>query len=226
MQRQFAVFLSTHQPKFALWLIMQLLVNTTVHQQVAILAKPLPEGVSVIFTGTETVMPDADLYMDFCYEENGYYFSTIKEKPVLVNAVIDTSEKLPENAIRFNGWNSFWERPLLEIAGTNNYWLKKTEESLQQLGWLYKIVPDIPGMVAARVVAMIINEAYYGWEDAISSRAEIDTAMKLGTNYPFGPFEWCERIGIQKVHALLARLATTHQRYAPAPMLTNEAKSY
>lgn len=203
---------------------MQVLINATVHQQPAILAKPLPAGVSLCFTDAGTTMPDADLYMDFCYEEKGYYFSWITEKPVLVNAVIDTAKEMPVNAIRFNGWSSFWERPLLEIAGTHEHWLAETGKQLDLLGWPYKIVPDIPGMIAARVVAMIINEAYFGWEDEISSKAEIDTAMKLGTNYPFGPFEWSERIGIQKIHALLLRLSTLQERYAPAALLTQEAK--
>ena len=49
--------------------------------------------------------------------------------------------------------------------------------------------PDIPGFISARVVSMIINEAYFALEEEVSSKEEIDTAMKLGTNYPYGPFD-------------------------------------
>jgi 3-hydroxybutyryl-CoA dehydrogenase len=36
------------------------------------------------------------------------------------------------------------------------------------------------------------------WDDEISTKAEIDIAMKLGTNYPYGPFEWSEKSGWKK----------------------------
>ncbi len=45
-------------------------------------------------------------------------------------------------------------------------------------------VKDEPGFVSARIVAMIINEAYFTWEAGTSSKEEIDIAMKLGTGYP------------------------------------------
>ncbi|MCW3087600.1 MAG: hypothetical protein JWQ78_986, partial [Sediminibacterium sp.] len=78
------------------------------------------------------------------------------------------------------------------------------------------------GMIAARVIAMIINEAYFGLGDGISTRGDIDTAMKLGTNYPYGPFEWSEKIGLKKIYALLKKLNETSIRYVIAPALENE----
>src|ERR1700710_2457559 len=48
-----------------------------------------------------------------------------------------------------------------------------------------------------RVVAMIINEAYYALDAGVSSKESIDLAMKLGTGYPYGPFEWADRIGLR-----------------------------
>lgn len=69
---------------------------------------------------------------------------------------------------------------------------------------------------------MIINEAYFGLGDGISSKQEMDIAMKLGTNYPFGPFEWSEKIGLGRIHALLSKLSETSTRYQIAPALTKE----
>ena len=71
---------------------------------------------------------------------------------------------------------------------------------------------------------MIINEAYFTVEDHVSTKAEIDTAMKLGTNYPYGPFEWAELIGTANILALLQKLNTTDSRYQPAVLLINEVK--
>ena len=58
-------------------------------------------------------------------------------------------------------------------------------------------VKDEPGFVSARIVAMMINEAYFTWEAGTSTKEEIDIAMKLGTGYPYGPFEWGEKIGLR-----------------------------
>ncbi len=58
---------------------------------------------------------------------------------------------------------------------------------------------DEPGFVSARIVSMIINEAYFTLEAGTSTKEEIDIAMKLGTGYPFGPFEWGEMIGLSRI---------------------------
>eukprot|EP00456_Euglypha_rotunda_P058467 TRINITY_DN48572_c0_g1_i2.p2 TRINITY_DN48572_c0_g1~~TRINITY_DN48572_c0_g1_i2.p2 ORF type:complete len:181 (-),score=20.19 TRINITY_DN48572_c0_g1_i2:539-1081(-) len=166
---------------------------------------------------------DADAYFDLCFEEEGAAFSSILHAPVLVNAVIDTHTALPSNAVRVNAWNGFLEREVVEIVPGAQP--SAALRVLDALGWKYKPVPDLPGMIAARVIAMIINEAYFGWGDGISSRDDIDTAMKLGTNYPFGPFEWAGKIGLEKIGALLQTLSKQDPRYTPAPALLQELKS-
>lgn len=66
---------------------------------------------------------------------------------------------------------------------------------------------------------MIVNEAFFALGEGVSTKSEIDVAMKLGTNYPYGTFEWCERIGLEKVHNLLEKLAKTDSRYSVAPAM-------
>ena len=85
------------------------------------------------------------------------------------------------------------------------------------------IVKDEPGLIAARITAMIINEAYFALGDNVSTKSDIDIAMKLGTNYPFGPFEWAAVIGLSNIITLLEQLATSDHRYLPATMLLKEA---
>ncbi len=53
---------------------------------------------------------------------------------------------------------------------------------------------------------MIINEAAFALIEANSSGEDIDEAMKKGTNYPLGPFEWAEKIGLDDVYAVLTGL--------------------
>ncbi|RYF80186.1 MAG: 3-hydroxybutyryl-CoA dehydrogenase, partial [Chitinophagaceae bacterium] len=83
-------------------------------------------------------------------------------------------------------------------------------------------LPDEPGFVSPRVVSMIINEAFMALAENVSTKEEINTAMKLGTAYPYGPFEWAEKIGMQNIVALLQKLGTTQTRYTPAELLVKE----
>ncbi len=54
-------------------------------------------------------------------------------------------------------------------------------------------IDDTPGLVVARVVAMIANEAWEAAHLGVATPADIDSAMQLGTNYPLGPFAWSQR---------------------------------
>ena len=43
-------------------------------------------------------------------------------------------------------------------------------------------------------------------EHNFDAGSDVDTAMKLGTNYPSGPLEWADRIGVDRVAAVLSNL--------------------
>ena len=82
-------------------------------------------------------------------------------------------------------------------------------------------LPDQPGGVGFRIVAMLINEAVSAVAEELAPPEAIDRAMKLGTHYPFGPLEWSERLGLK---ALLSALEGLHDelgedRYRPHPLL-------
>jgi 3-hydroxybutyryl-CoA dehydrogenase len=70
---------------------------------------------------------------------------------------------------------------------------------------------------------MIVNEAYLALGEGVSSREAIDTAMRLGTNYPYGPFEWASRIGLSPIVELLEVLARQNPLYSVAPSLKEES---
>jgi 3-hydroxybutyryl-CoA dehydrogenase len=149
-------------------------------------------------------------------------FESLK-KPVFINSVVQTLTDLaaPTNVYRINGWNTFLKRSTWEIAGTVT---ENVESVFKSLSIKTNTVKDEPGFISARIIAMIINEGYFALEDSVSSKAEIDTAMKLGTNYPFGPFEWAELIGLNNILALLQKLNSTDTRYQPSQLLIKEVK--
>lgn len=142
--------------------------------------------------------------------------------PVLINSVSNTLKSSEHGAhvIRLNGWNGFLKRTTWELAGENNDILNQLSA---QLGVRFSFLPDEPGFVSARVLAMIINEAYFAKEEDVSTENEIDIALKLGTNYPKGPFEWANEIGLKNVFDLLKTLSLTDARYTECKLLEKEA---
>jgi 3-hydroxybutyryl-CoA dehydrogenase len=173
--------------------------------------------------------PGADAYIDLDFiNEPGRVDILGRLLPglVLVNAVVSTLEEIGSPFVRINGWPGFLERAIHELAVSNELpadGVKELEDRLtglyEKLGRQYRLVPDTPGMISARILATIINEAYYTWEEEVSTREEIDIAMKLGTNYPLGPFEWGRRIGLKKVVDVLTVLSRKNSRYTPSNSL-------
>lgn len=124
----------------------------------------------------------------------------------------------------FPGLPSFLNREILEATCEQDQ-SEKLGETCRELKTEYQVVADRVGLVTPRVICMIINEAYYTLQDGIAARSDIDLAMKLGTNYPMGPFEWCREIGIQNVCRLLEAVHadTGDNRYRVSPLLKAES---
>lgn len=182
----------------------------------------LEDGNKDIFVRLHTLQDEvtADAYL--VLDEQFIPVIDKKEKPVLVNAVIKTLTELKAstNVLRINGWNGFVLRKTWETAGIVTDELKQI---FAAAGKHLTQVADEPGLVAVRSIAMIINEAYFALGEDVSTKEEIDIAMKLGTNYPYGPFEWADKIGVKNIYLLLMALQKTSNRYAPAPLLIKEA---
>jgi 3-hydroxybutyryl-CoA dehydrogenase len=141
---------------------------------------------------------------------------------IIVNAVTDMPAN--KNWVRINGWKTLLSRPIIECSCENAETRKKAETVFNSFNKRTEWTAAVPGFVTARVISTIINEAYYTLGDKVSSKEEIDIAMKLGTNYPYGPFEWASKIGIRNIWNLLDKLSGSGERYIPAPRLTEEAK--
>ncbi|MBO9731856.1 MAG: hypothetical protein J7623_24660 [Chitinophaga sp.] len=125
------------------------------------------------------------------------------------------------NIMGCNFLPGFVNVPVMEVTVMDEGQKETLDEVMYKLGWEYALVADVVGMVTPRVVCMIINEAYLTAEEGTASREDIDTSMRLGTNYPYGPFEWSERIGILHVYEVLKAVhdATGDDRYQVAASL-------
>jgi len=192
-------------------------------QKNEIFSKGINKEIEIIWMNNLQQNKNADIYFDLLFDETDISKNNFIENTlVFVNAVITTASELPSNYIRVNAWNSFLKRELLEIAAANEKLKEQATLVLNKLEWKFIWMPDVPGMIAARIISMIINEAYFALGEKVSTKEEIDIAMKLGTNYPYGPFEWSEKIGLQKIYLLLKKLNEKERRYEIAPLLIEE----
>ena len=84
-----------------------------------------------------------------------------------------------------------------------------------------------PAQVEARILAAIVNEAASAVADGVATPEAIDTAMRLGTNWPEGPLAWGERIGLASVVHTLDALhgAVPDGRYRTVPLLRSLSES-
>lgn len=160
--------------------------------------------------------------IDLLFENSAARVQWLKELGtplVIINSVITTLDEIGENFVRINGWATFLSRPVVEASCRENTITNKAEELFGLLARKTEWVPDIAGLITPRIVASIINEAFLALEEGVSVENEIDTAMKLGTNYPYGPFEWGNKIGFRQVYLLLEALSKKQQRYQPSAFL-------
>ncbi|MDK1473226.1 3-hydroxyacyl-CoA dehydrogenase [Streptomyces sp. 549] len=91
----------------------------------------------------------------------------------------------------------------------------------QALGKQVSVVEPVPGLVVARTVAMLVDFATDAAARGVASVEDVDTAMRLGVNYPAGPLEWGSRLGTGWVARVLRNLHASCPtgRYAPSQAL-------
>ena len=207
---------------------MQLAVLANDEMKEEFLAAGISEGCEIewINSPAELAAANAGVVFDLLFEINAYddsHLKNVSNKLVFVSSVCKTIDEIGISCIRINGWPGFLKRSITEISGADEIQKEKVKEIFSLLNRKVEFIPDVKGFVSARVISMIINEAYFALNENVSTKDEIDTAMKLGTNYPYGPFEWADKIGLKKIADLLLELSKQEKRYEPSKLLLKEA---
>jgi 3-hydroxybutyryl-CoA dehydrogenase len=96
----------------------------------------------------------------------------------------------------------------------------------QALGFQTAVIADSPGFVAPRVLAMIANLGCEVAQAGIGTPKDIDLSMRLAQNYPKGPLEWAEYLGVSRTYRILQELQglTGSDRYRPSMWLRQRAQ--
>lgn len=124
-----------------------------------------------------------------------------------------------ERIIGYGILGSFDAQTGIEIvdgAKTSDDSLELAQEMFEAMGHGVVLVENVPGLFLGRVVGGIVNEAVTAVSEGVASANDVDEAMRLGTNYPFGPIEWGRQIGGARVARILRRVAESEgAQFAP-----------
>ena len=187
------------------------------------IADELNEDIDLIFELTNFNREVKFNILNFIDEKNSK--AAIISSSLCITALEQAvNSKHPERLTGISLYPTFSNTKGIEITKTNMTSpevFKKVVKLFEELGKETYSVTDRPGMIAMRIITMIINEAYLVLQEGTSNREDIDTAMKLGTNYPYGPIEWSEKIGIELVYNILRSMfdAFGDDRYRITPLL-------
>ncbi len=113
---------------------------------------------------------------------------------------------------------------LVEIIrglATSKETYERTQALADQLGKSTMTAEDFPGFIVNRVLLPMINEAIYTLYEGVGRVADIDKAMKLGTNQPMGPLELADLIGLDTCLAIMEVMQRVlgDDKYRPCPLL-------
>jgi 3-hydroxybutyryl-CoA dehydrogenase len=171
-------------------------------------------------------LQDADLVIDCAVQLDPEPIRS--EIPVLALCYASSATRYashashPEQVIGFSCVPTTKGSSLIELCAPlqNAGKLEFAQAFFSSLGMQTIIVPDSVGLIVVRTVACLANEAFSALAGGVADAPTIDTAMRLGTNYPLGPLEWAERIGLKDILAILEGLdAELGEQYRPHPLL-------
>lgn len=142
---------------------------------------------------------------------------------------IGSYTKRPHKVIAMHFFNPVHKMPLIEIIKgleTDEETVEAVREAARAMGKETVIINEFPGFVTSRISALVGNEAFFMLQEGLGTPEDIDKAIKLGLNYPMGPFELGDLVGLD---TRLNNLKYLHEKlgdkYRPAPLLEQYVKA-
>ncbi|HET7629555.1 MAG TPA: 3-hydroxyacyl-CoA dehydrogenase family protein, partial [Bacillales bacterium] len=135
----------------------------------------------------------------------------------------------PEKVIAMHFFNPVHKMPLVEIIRgleTSNETAEMAEQTAKQMGKETVVANEFPGFITSRISTLVGNEAFKMLEEGLARPEEIDKAIKLGLNYPMGPFELGDLVGLDtRLNNLNYLHETLGERFRPSPLLVKYVKA-
>jgi 3-hydroxybutyryl-CoA dehydrogenase len=135
----------------------------------------------------------------------------------------------PDRVLAMHFFNPVHKMPLVEIVKgleTSEVSAEFVRQTAAEMGKETVTVNEFPGFVTSRISALVGNEAFYMLQEGVGTAEEIDKAIKLGLNYPMGPFELGDLVGLDtRLNNLKYLHEKLGEKYRPAPLLEQYVKA-
>ncbi len=136
---------------------------------------------------------------------------------------IAAATKRTDKVVGMHWFNPAPIMTLIEIVramDTSEETIEKIKQLSEEVGKETVVVKDSQGFVTSRAVALQMHEAMEILQEGIASASDIDKAMRLGFNYPMGPLELADYVGLDTVwHASKGMVATYGEKFRPPQIL-------
>ncbi|WHT47272.1 3-hydroxyacyl-CoA dehydrogenase [Sporosarcina thermotolerans] len=137
--------------------------------------------------------------------------------------------KRPTKTIAMHFFNPVHKMPLVEIVKgleTSDETVEVIREVAVRMGKETVVINEFPGFITRRISALVGNEAFFMLQEGLGTPEEIDKAIKLGLNYPMGPFELGDLVGLDtRLNNLKYLHEKLGEKYRPAPLLEQYVKA-
>jgi 3-hydroxybutyryl-CoA dehydrogenase len=131
-----------------------------------------------------------------------------------------------KNQARIVGIHFFNPAPVMKLIelikgkNTSNETLKIAKEFSKKLEKRVVVVEDSPGFVTSRLIYIMCNEAIKMKEEGLASTEDIDAACKMAFNFPMGPLELSDLVGLDVYQHIGEYLASEFgDKYKPSPLI-------
>ncbi|MFS0785648.1 3-hydroxyacyl-CoA dehydrogenase [Shouchella sp. 1P09AA] len=136
---------------------------------------------------------------------------------------IGSYSKRAEKTIAMHFFNPVHQMKLVEIVRgleTSDETVAAVKQVAEKMGKETVVINEFPGFVTSRMSALVGNEAFFMLQEGLGTPEEIDKAIKLGLNYPMGPFELGDLVGLDtRLNNLKYLHEKLGEKYRPAPLL-------
>jgi 3-hydroxybutyryl-CoA dehydrogenase len=102
--------------------------------------------------------------------------------------------------------NPFEDKYLVQVVKglqTSDETVRAVMELLETVGITAVKLEENPGFILDRVIASIVNEAAVMYSSKLATKEDIDNMMKVCVNWPMGPFEFADNMGVDRVVEIL-----------------------
>ncbi|MCJ7576782.1 MAG: 3-hydroxyacyl-CoA dehydrogenase family protein [Dehalococcoidia bacterium] len=183
-------------------------------------AKDADYVIEAVFERAEVKLPIFGQLEEICPKET-ILASNTSGIPV---SLLASATRRPDKVIGTHFMNPVPLMKGVEIVKTlltSEQTLKVSLDFVKSLGKETVVVKDSPGFVTNRIITLVMNEAAKLLEENLASIEDIDKIEKLSHNWPMGPFELADMVGIDVLVDLLEGVyqQTGWERYKPAPIL-------